>query len=288
MRRSCLALHLTAALLLSCPFHLATAAPAATATSSATTPLVIGESFSIDSQALQEKRHINVYMARAWDTPPDSPLPVLYMPDGGVAEDFLHVAGLLQVSVANGTMRPFMLVGMQNTQRRRDLTGPTQSAEDRKIAPVVGGSPAYRAFIRDELMPEVKRRYRTTGETAIVGESLAGLFVVETYLLEPQLFDHYLAFDPSLWWNGGALPRQAPALLAKGAPGKRSLYLASSGEAGIAVEVQRLADVLATQAPSGLQWHQEKMPAETHGTIYHPAALKAFRAVFKPQAAAGQ
>ncbi|OEZ85061.1 ferri-bacillibactin esterase BesA [Janthinobacterium sp. HH104] len=283
MRRPCLALHLTAALLLSSPFHLATAAPAVTAASSAATPLIIGESFNIDSQALQEKRHINVYMARAWDTAPDAPLPVLYMPDGGVAEDFLHVAGLLQVSVANGTMRPFMLVGMQNTQRRRDLTGPTNSAEDRKIAPVVGGASAYRAFIRDELMPEIARRYRTTGETAIVGESLAGLFVVETYLLEPQLFDHYLAFDPSLWWNRGALPRQAAALLAKGKPGKRSLYLASSSESGIAIEVQRLADVLEKQAPSGLQWHVEKMPEETHGTIYHPAALKAFRAVFKPQ-----
>ncbi|PIF13214.1 alpha/beta hydrolase [Janthinobacterium sp. 13] len=282
MRRSCLALHLTAALLLSSPFHLATAASAAAASSSAATPLVIGESFSIDSQALKEKRHINVYMARAWDTPPDAPLPVLYMPDGGVAEDFLHVAGLLQVSVANGTMRPFMLVGMQNTQRRRDLTGPTGNAEDRKIAPVVGGAAAYRTFIRDELMPEIKRRYRTTGETAIVGESLGGLFVVETYLLEPQLFDHYVAFDPSLWWNHGALPRQAAALLAKGTPGKHSLYLASSSEAGIAVEVQRLADVLEKQAPRGLQWHVEKMPEETHGTIYHPAALKAFRSVFKP------
>ena len=287
MRRSSLALHLTAALLLSSTFHLASAAAPAVAASAAA-PLVIGESFTIDSQALKEKRHINVYMARAWDTPPDAPLPVLYMPDGGVAEDFLHVAGLLQVSVANGTMRPFMLVGMQNTQRRRDLTGPTENAEDRKIAPVVGGAAAYRDFIRDELMPEVKRRYRTTGETAFVGESLGGLFVVETYLLEPQLFDHYLAFDPSLWWNHGSLPRQAGTLLAKGKPGKHSLYLASSSEAGIASEVQRLSDVLQRQAPPGLQWHVEKMPEETHGTIYHPAALKAFRAVFKPQAPAGQ
>lgn len=287
MRLSRLTLHLAAALLLSsgATFQLASAAPAA---ASAATPLIIGESFTIDSQALKEKRHINVYMARAWDTPPDAPLPVLYMPDGGVAEDFLHVAGLLQVSVANGTMRPFMLVGMQNTQRRRDLTGPTENAEDRKIAPVVSGASAYRSFIRDELMPEITRRYRTTGETAIVGESLGGLFVVETYLLEPQLFDHYLAFDPSLWWNHGALPRQAAALLAKGKPGKHSLYLASSSEAGIAVEVQRLADVLRQQAPAGLQWHVEKMPEETHGTIYHPAALKAFRTVFKPQAPAKQ
>lgn len=287
MRLSRLALRLAAALLLisgSAVQPAIAATPAAAA--SRATPLVIGESFSIDSRALNETRHINVYMARAWDTPAAAPLPVLYMPDGGVAEDFLHVAGLLQVSVANGTMRPFMLVGIENTQRRRDLTGPTEYAEDRKIAAVVGGAPAYRAFIRDELMPEVARRYRTTGETAIVGESLGGLFVVETYLLEPQLFDHYLAFDPSLWWNRGALTRQAAALMAKGKPGKHSLYLASSSEAAIASEVQRLAEVLDKQAPPGLQWQQEKLPEESHGTIYHPAALKAFRSVFKPQAPA--
>src|SRR5262245_8520287 len=111
------------------------------------------------------------------------------MLDGGIKEDFLHIAGLVQVSVGNGTMRPFLLVGIENTQRRRDMTGPTENPEDKKIAPRVGGSAAFRAFIRQELMPQVKSRYRTTGETAIVGESLAGLFVVETLLTEPDLFD---------------------------------------------------------------------------------------------------
>jgi predicted alpha/beta superfamily hydrolase len=82
--------------------------------------------------------------------------PVLYMPDGGIEEDFLHVAGLVQVSVGNGTMRPFILVGIENTARRRDLTGPTTRAEDKKIAPKVGGSAAFRQFIREELMPTVK------------------------------------------------------------------------------------------------------------------------------------
>ncbi|MGK5026066.1 alpha/beta hydrolase [Janthinobacterium sp. RB2R34] len=262
------------------------AAPPATAIEaapSAATPLVIGESFAIASTVLGETRHINVYAARAWNTPPDAPLPVLYMPDGGIAEDFLHIAGLLQVSVANGTMRPFRLVGIENTERRRDLTGPTEDPKDRAIAPVVGGSGAYRSFIRDELMPQVRQRYRGTGETAIVGESLAGLFVVETLLVEPQLFDHYLAFDPSLWWNRSALPGQAANLLARPGGARRSLYLASSSEAGIASEVQRLARVLQQFAPAGLDWHVENMPQETHGTIYHPAALKAFRQVFAPK-----
>ena len=42
-------------------------------------------------------------------------LPVLHMSDGGIGEDFLHVAGLVQVLTGNGTMRPFILVGTENT-----------------------------------------------------------------------------------------------------------------------------------------------------------------------------
>jgi predicted alpha/beta superfamily hydrolase len=247
-------------------------------------PLVIGETFTIDSKVLSETRRINVYLPPAYTATPGARLPVLYMPDGGMAEDFLHVAGLVQVSTGNGTMRPFILVGIENTQRRRDMTGPTENAEDKKIAPKVGGSQAFRTFIRQELMPEVKARYRTTPETAIVGESLAGLFVVETFLLEPDLFDTYIAFDPSLWWNNRKLVNGAAERLHARPKLEKTLYFASSDEKEIVETAQQLAGILAKNAPPGLHWHYEKMPEETHGTIYHPAALKAFRAVLKPPA----
>ena len=126
------------------------------------TALTIGETFTIQSKTLAETRRINVYAPPDYVASKDVRLPVLYMPDGGMAEDFLHIAGLLQVSIGNGTMRPFLLVGIENTQRRRDLSGPTQNANDRKIAPQVGGSAAFRQFIRTELMPVVTGRYRTT------------------------------------------------------------------------------------------------------------------------------
>jgi uncharacterized protein len=245
-------------------------------------PLVIGETFTLDSRILSEQRRINVYMPPGYSQSGDSRLPVLYMPDGGLAEDFIHVAGLVQVSVGNGTMRPFLLVGIENTQRRRDMTGPTENEEDKKIAPRVGGSEAFRKFIRQELMPEVKRRYRTTNETAIIGESAAGLFVIETFFLEADMFDTYIALDPSLWWNNQKLVKTAHESL-RASPGlKKTLYFASSDEKGIAEITQRLAETLSKHAPPGLRWHYEKMPEEKHSTIYHPAAMKAFRAVFKP------
>ncbi|MBD0320195.1 MAG: alpha/beta hydrolase [Gemmatimonadetes bacterium] len=256
---------------------LLTAAPAGAQTA---TPLTIGETFTIESRVLGETRRINVYAPPGYAESPETQVPVLYMPDGGMAEDFLHVAGLVQVSVGNGTMRPFLLVGIENTQRRRDLTGPTESAEDRKIAPRVGGSEAFRRFIRDELMPEVGRRYRTTDETAIVGESLAGLFVVETLFAEPALFDHYVALDPSLWWNNEELVKRAGERL-RAAP-RASLYLATSDEPGILAPTERLVAALRANPSAGLRWHYEPMPEEKHSTIYHPAALRAFRALFKP------
>lgn len=247
-------------------------------------PLVIGDTFTINSRILGETRRINVYAPPAYTESTDARLPVLYMPDGGMAEDFLHVAGLTQVLAGNQTMRPFLLVGIENTQRRRDMTGPTENENDKKIAPRVGGSGAFRAFIRDELMPQVKKRYRTTAETAIVGESLAGLFVVETFFLEPDLFDTYIAFDPSLWWNNQKLVNGAGELLRARSRLKKTLYFASSDEKGITDVTQRLAEILGKDAPSGIHWHYEKMPDEKHSTIYHPAALRAFRAVFKPGA----
>lgn len=247
------------------------------------TPLVIGESFTIDSRILGETRRINVYLPPGYTESPASRVPVLYMPDGGIGEDFLHVAGLVQVSVGNQTMRPFLLVGIENTQRRRDMTGPTSNEDDKKIAPQVGGSPAFRQFIRNELMPEIRGRYRTTGETAIVGESLAGLFVVDTFLLEPDLFDTYIAIDPSLWWNNEGLVNVAAEKLRARPKLEKSLYFASSDEKAIAAITQRFAKILTTDAPPTISWHYQRLPDEKHSTIYHPAALKAFRVVFKPR-----
>jgi predicted alpha/beta superfamily hydrolase len=247
-------------------------------------PLTIGETFTIDSKILSETRRINVYIPPGYSQSPDMRLPVMYMPDGGMAEDFLHVAGLVQVSAGNGTMRPFLLVGIENTQRRRDMTGPTENPEDKKIAPRVGGSQAFRNFIRNELMPQVKKRYRTTAETAIVGESAAGLFVMETFFLEPDLFDTYIALDPSLWWNNQKLVKDAPEMLRAWRGLKKSLYFASSDEKGIADLTDQLAGIFEKNVPSAIGWHYEKMPDEKHSTIYHPAALKAFRALFKPAA----
>lgn len=244
------------------------------------------ETFTMESRVLGETRRINVY------TPPGytgwgAEYPVLYMPDGGVQEDFPHVAGTVDSAIRAGEMRRMIVVGIENTERRRDMTGPTEVEEDRRIAPRVGGSAGFRRFVADELMPEVRRRYRVTGETAVIGESLAGLFIVETFFLQPDLFDTYIALSPSLWWNDEALVRGADARLKTPESQGTGLapmvfYLSSADEDNIAPAAARLAEALRANQSAAYRWQYRPRPELTHATIYRAEAPRVLRDLFPP------
>lgn len=239
-------------------------------------------SFTIGSTVLKELRRINVYLPPDYAMHTDARYPVLYMPDGGMREDFPHVATDVDAAIRAGQMRPMIVVGIENTERRRDMTGPTEVASDRKIALHVGGSAAFREFIASELMPQVRRRYRCNGHTAIVGESLAGLFVVETFLLQPKLFDTYIALSPSLWWNDEALVHAATTRL-KAWPGlQRTFYFATASDDDIGHASSILQDALHTVAPPGLRWFYESRPDLHHSDIYRRSSPAVFRKLFPP------
>ncbi|HET7232167.1 MAG TPA: alpha/beta hydrolase-fold protein [Longimicrobium sp.] len=241
------------------------------------------ETFTIPSAALAETRRINVFTPPMYDPAGDARLGVLYMPDGGVEEDFPHIIAAADEAIRAGEMRPVLVVGIENTERRRDMTGPTEVDSDRAIAPRVGGSAAFRRFIADELMPEVRQRYRVTDERAIIGESLAGLFIVETFLLRPELFHTYIALDPSLWWNAEALVRSATDRLRVRPELDASLYLSSADEPDIVAAAERLADGLRAHAPAGLRWEYRPRPYLTHATIYRAEAPRLLREWLPPR-----
>lgn len=241
------------------------------------------ELFDIASKVLHETRHINVYTPPGYAAHPQARYEVLYMPDGGMQEDFAHVARDVDAAIRAGAMRPMIVVGIENTQRRRDMTGPTQVASDRKIAPHVGGSHAFRKFIADELMPQVRKRYRTDGRTAIVGESLAGLFVMETFLEQPKLFDTYISLSPSLWWNHEALVYSAAAHLEAWPSGlQRTLYFSSASDDIIGNALDVLQAALRAHAPKGLTWHYQPQPQLHHADIYIKSSPQVFRKLFRP------
>jgi predicted alpha/beta superfamily hydrolase len=240
------------------------------------------DSFSLATTTPAQTRHVNVYTPPGYTTSTDR-FPVLYMPDGGLQEDFPHVAKAVDEGIRAGEIQPLILVGIENTQRRRDMTGPTTVAGDMKIAPRVGDSAVFRGFIAKQLVPEIERRYRTDGHRGIIGESLAGLFSVESFLREPGLFDTAIAISPSLWWNDGGLVKEAPSLLRAMPPGPRRLFLASADEETIGPNVAKLDKVLGEAKPDGLSWIYVPRPDEHHDTIYLASERYALRWAYPPR-----
>jgi predicted alpha/beta superfamily hydrolase len=239
----------------------------------------LGETLTLDSKILGERRVINVYVPPGYATSAER-YPVLYMPDGGMGEDFPHVVGSVDVSIKNAVIRPVIVVGVENTERRRDLPGPTVVPDEQKAAPHAGGNDKFRAFLRDELRPFITARYRTTAESAIIGESLAGLFVVETLLVEPALFDGYIAADPSLWWNQQTLVKSADARLASYSAGAKKAYVATADAPEMAEGVAILKAALAAHPNATIDLTYEPMPHEHHNTIFPTAALHGIRLLF--------
>ena len=127
------------------------------------------ETFTIPSKKVNETRVINVWTPENYKTSTDS-LPVMYMADGGIKEDFPHIANTLAELIKQNKIKPIILVGIENTQRRKDLSGFTTVEKDKESAPEVGGSGQFRAFSKDELFAEINKK--SSGIT----NSKAGIF----------------------------------------------------------------------------------------------------------------
>jgi len=244
-------------------------------------PIVIGETWVLQSQALGAERVINVW------TPPsygqgDKRYPVVYLIDGGLAQDFYHITGLAQLGAISWQTQEMIVVGVETVDRRRELAFPVQrDAALRTQYPTAGESAAFRRHLVEEVKPFVEARYRVSGEDALLGESLAGLFVVETLLREPAAFDTYIAMDPSMWWDAGRLAEEASGLLARLPAGPRRLWLSVGSET---LALPGFADRLPAPpqaAPADrLAVRYEPRPNLTHATIYHPTTWEALTAFY--------
>jgi predicted alpha/beta superfamily hydrolase len=244
------------------------------------TPIVIGASYSLESEALGEARQINVWVPAAHGSD-QRRYKTLYVLDGGLSQDFQHIAGLAQLGDLSWTFEPLIVVGVETRDRRSDLTQPPLDPRFSTAFPTAGGADAFRRFLAEEVIPFVEARHQTSDHRGLAGESLAGLFVVDTLLNTPHLFADYFAISPSLWWDDQRLSREAEARLRQADFAGRRLWLAMADEGGTMQQgVDRLRRSVATASNGPALTYADRSATDTHATIYHGAMLEALRAFY--------
>jgi len=242
-------------------------------------PIILGTSQEVHSAALGEDRTINVVLPASYSKDAGKRYPVLYLIDGGVDQDLVHIAGVLRLNSSWGRSQEAILVGIETKDRRRELTGPVSDAELLKKYPTAGSSAKFRKFIRDVVKPFVERTYRTNGHDAVIGESLAGLFILDTYLNEPELFEAYGAISPSLWWDKEKVASGAASKVGAAQFGRR-LYFAVANEG----DDMRSADdrVAGALRANAHDWCFEARDDLTHSTIYQQLSPQALQFLLPP------
>jgi predicted alpha/beta superfamily hydrolase len=255
------------------------AALLAAAAEPSSAPIVLGTSYHWRSPAMGEERIVNVVLPDDYAAKPNARYPVLYVIDGGVDQDLVHVSGTEKLNAGWGRSADAIVVGIATKDRRKELVGPTHDPALLKQYPTAGGSAQFRRFIRDEVQPFVTRSFRTNGSSAVIGESLAGLFILETYLTQPELFGAYGAVSPSTWWDKEALSLTASSKVGPAQAG-HPLYLAVGNEGP---EVAR-ADGRIVSAITGKvsRWCYAEHPDLVHSTIYHAVSPELLQFVLPP------
>lgn len=245
-------------------------------------PFILGVIDEIQSNELNEKRILNIYLPEGYNPKDTIRYPVIYLLDGSADEDFIHIVGLVQFNSFEwvNQVPKSLVVGIATVDRRRDFTFPTTVSEDKSANPTSGHSNRFISFIEKELQPYIQEKYMTSSSKTIIGQSLGGLLATEILFKKPELFNKYIIVSPSLWWDNGSLLNQPLARFEH-----KDIYI-GVGKEGLAptkiprvmeVDANVLADKIKNLKNRNVNVYFDYLPLENHATIMHQAVFNSFR-----------
>lgn len=250
----------------------------------------IGKFDTLHSSILNEDRRILVHI-------PDNGLeknvkyPVMYLLDGDA--HFTKTIGILDhlsTTAGNELCPQMIVVAIFHPNRERDLI-PLKGTDQSKDK--------FPAFLEKELLPYIEGHYPVQPYRVLAGHSLGGLRVINTLVYQPNLFNSYLALDPSLGHflsNQKSWFENAQEDLYKNALKNKTLYLAMgmtmpqgmdtaliakdySGNARHMRSIMLFAKTIEKNS-NGLEFKWKYYPLESHQSVVFPGTYDGLIANF--------
>jgi len=265
----------------------------------------IGTVDSISSKVLNENRKIWVHLPKSVQNNgfAKQKYPVVYVLDGD--GHFSSVVGMIEeMSEVNGnTNCPEMIVvGIMNTNRNRDLT-PTHSDIDLPFVPKnlseqSGGGEKFVEFLEKELIPYINNKYPAAPYKTLIGHSFGGLTAINILTNHSNLFNSYIAIDPSMWWDHQKFLAETEKKLANKNLANISLFMAAANTMDDSMNVVKvrkdttvftrhirsildLNDFFAKNKNNNLNYDYKYYNDDNHGSVPLIATYDGLRFIFK-------
>ena len=260
------------------------------------TPIIIGSAHRIQSAVYGDEQLLTVRLPRGYADDPARRYPVVFSVDGGPDQDFELLAGIAAEAELSGSFEPFILIGVHTKDRYKQLTPAWTRLEPERLTDIFGdrmapgGADKFRLYLEQDVIPWATARYRTERK-ALTSVSLGGLFVIDTFLQRPEMFNDYIALTPSVWWDGGRIVDEAANKMAQQRTSNRRVYF-TMGDEGVGNNnrkwLETLVAAFSSDAPEGLKWSfVDRSNSEEHRTMALTGWLDAFRTLYLTPARSG-
>ncbi len=255
--------------------------------------ICIGEKYKIHSLQLNEERQYWVYLPPNYTNEQfgKASYPVIYLLDGD--KNFISTVAIQQIFTKGmyNNMPECIIVGVLNTDRTRDLT-PSKSYllhKGKRMFENSGGSDTFLRFLTQELRSKVEFDYRTNGYNILIGHSFGGLFTMNTLIHHTNIFDAYIAIDPSLWWDNNKMYNDAKMMWDTTDFKGKSLYMAiakdednsASDNSNHTASIKTFCNDILGSSSTNLNVKWTFYENEDHGTVVTPGIFDALREIFK-------
>jgi uncharacterized protein len=129
----------------------------------------------------------------------------------------------------------------------------------------VAGGTVFSTFLKDELIPEINKNYRTNGYKILSGQSNTGLFVMNNFLVYPEMFDAWVIASPMFGWCPDFFLKSTGSLFKTHSGIKKKLYISYGDLDYLQVRnpVNDFKEAL-KQSPAGLEWKLEMIENSGH------------------------
>lgn len=164
---------------------------------------------------------------------------------------------------------------------------PRTSARMDSLRPNAGGADDYVAFIREELLPWVRSRFRTHPYTAIAGHSVYGQLAVHVFARAPDAIDAAVAVSPAFWWlsqdvNDDELTEDHARRIALRNSGRLYFAVGEFDPWPIRKAAQRFRTQLRSVRVKGDRASYTELEDDNHQSARHLGFIDGLRWVFRP------
>jgi predicted alpha/beta superfamily hydrolase len=228
---------------------------------------------SLKSDILNQTRKLNIYLPEGYDAK-DAKFPVLYVLDADGRDQ--HVVPTARFLFVNGKMPKAIVVGVFNIDRNHDFLPDSSQAVS-----TGGGADKFLQFFKTELIPYINKNFKTESFNVLIGHSFGGVFVMHALLNDPDLFEAYIAIDPSFWYKDQVQVKKAQAEFMKSKNWNKPIFITGrEGDGMKSMGITAMDKVLKSSSPAGLKWKVVAYADEDHGSVPFKSVYDGLRYIF--------